>query len=733
MLQTSITSYFNKRKRAGDEVKDRKKVFVVDRHDLEADVSLSKEVHVIHKALALDIPESLHSIYKNKNLVEHVAIDCANKLARENSKPVSSESQDKASEKHTDQKRSQGRKKTATQVSKSSTQRTIPHILLKTNGAEAHDKEHSMNGTTLRTSAEDASFLGPDCSGPKEMNPPSMQGPVVFELKGLLSPKKKMRAGFINNDKAVCSEVSDTQDSSVDNNSDGKLKENGEDIRECCVENDSDGKIKESRKELGLMTPHKMPFSQHKDLSFEEIKRKLNRSEKLAELRQSLARFDKSAKKLKALEEKRKEVEKLQLKKFQAIEIEVPTSPQKNIFSSPQKVGTSPQSTPSKSPAYQRFTSLVLPASAALSLPFSYRCLAEIFRCVDAVGSMLYKRKEVITFRKLKPAVQEMLRRNFTDHHLAQIKRVYPAAYVFHQEKCRNFGSTSKMDQYDLTLTPVLCSNVEGCENSTGLLKFTSDLLLQRRQTFHKYLLEKVKDYHEDFLRSLDPPLTIPRDKLTRWHPEFGIDQVPDIEPDTLPEAPNVDKYYSAKDVLEKARNLFSCNLRMEKALQTVCEESSQSEIPTTLTKSPHLISGPATLPVSTILKGIPKALLEKIRAKQAAKALQAMTRSPAQDHVAIQYLRLPELARILRNLYVTEKKSILPLDFTLEKLGNSYREKLPRAELEEHIHLLRNTVPGWLEMHYIRKTNYLKLSKNADMGPVMRKLEALAAEKNGR
>lgn len=107
-------------------------------------------------------------------------------------------------------------------------------------------------------------FQGPDCSGPKEMNPPSMQGPVVFELKGLLSPKKRMRTGFINNDKAICGEISDTQDSSVDGNSDGKLKENGKDTRECCVENDSGGKIKESRKELGLMTPHRMPISHHK-------------------------------------------------------------------------------------------------------------------------------------------------------------------------------------------------------------------------------------------------------------------------------------------------------------------------------------------------------------------------------------------------------------------------------------------------------------------------------------
>jgi hypothetical protein len=157
MLQTTITGYFNKRKRAGDEVKDRKKLCVVDRC-LEADASLSKEGPVFNKALALDTPESLHPSYKNKNLVEHAPIDCANKLARESSKSVSSESQDNASEKHTDQKRSQGRKKTATQVSKSSTLPAIPHILLKSNGAEAH-KEHPMNGTTISTSAEDGSLL----------------------------------------------------------------------------------------------------------------------------------------------------------------------------------------------------------------------------------------------------------------------------------------------------------------------------------------------------------------------------------------------------------------------------------------------------------------------------------------------------------------------------------------------------------------------------------------------
>jgi len=87
-------------------------------------------------------------------------------------------------------------------------------------------------------------FQGPDCSAPKETGSPSIQGPVIFELKGSLSPEKKMKAGLISNDKSVGDEVTDTQDS--------------------CIKNSSDGKINESRKELGLMTPHKIPVNQPK-------------------------------------------------------------------------------------------------------------------------------------------------------------------------------------------------------------------------------------------------------------------------------------------------------------------------------------------------------------------------------------------------------------------------------------------------------------------------------------
>jgi hypothetical protein len=160
MAQTSITSYFNKRKRAGDEVRDRKKVFVVDRHDFAADVSLSKKVNVIGKALALDEPESLHTVHKGKSLIEHAPVDSANKIILENPKPFSRESEGKASEKHTDPKSSQGRKKeTPSHVTKPSIQPKIPQVLLKTNTDEVHYKSQPLNGTAIHTSTEDGCVL----------------------------------------------------------------------------------------------------------------------------------------------------------------------------------------------------------------------------------------------------------------------------------------------------------------------------------------------------------------------------------------------------------------------------------------------------------------------------------------------------------------------------------------------------------------------------------------------
>lgn len=50
----------------------------------------------------------------------------------------------------------------------------------------------------------------------------------------------------------------------------------------------------------------------------------------------------------------------------------------------------------------------------------------------------------------------------------------------------------------------------------------------------------------------------MPDDQLTRWHPRFNVDEVPDVVPAELPQPPTVDKMTTAQEVLTKARSMMS-------------------------------------------------------------------------------------------------------------------------------------------------------------------------------
>ncbi|XP_018577733.1 DNA replication factor Cdt1 [Anoplophora glabripennis] len=463
--------------------------------------------------------------------------------------------------------------------------------------------------------------------------------------------------------------------------------------------------------------------------SLKEIRRKMTRSARLAELRASMNRFQEGANKLKVLEKKTSLIpESPKLNNFKTIELEVHTSPQK-VFS-PEKAYLSPKKEPTArrnlihllsptknavpalpaSPSKQIFDETSKPA---LKLPYKYRYLAEMFRCIDTVSQILYNRKETITFRKLKPAVEEMLKRNLLEKHVSQIKHIYSDAFDFKQEKLRVFGAGMKHEQWELVVSP----NIGDAEH------MNSDVLLERRRKLFNILLDKVKDYHSEFLASLDPPMVLDKSKITRWHPEFDIERVPDVELAPLPQPPAEDKLTTGKEVLEKARELFNCNARMEQALQKLKEAK---EVGGSVTKEEK----PKDVPAS-VLKGIPKALLERVRQKQAAKALISMTRSADKEKEVLMYSRLPELARLTRNLFVSEKKGVLPLETVVEKLGNCYRAHLTKTDMEDHLKLIAKEAPQWLVFHDIRNCVYLKLAKNADLSVVVHKLENLAKQKS--
>lgn len=80
-------------------------------------------------------------------------------------------------------------------------------------------------------------------------------------------------------------------------------------------------------------------------------------------------------------------------------------SPRKLLLDGPVDV----KSSPIKQPAYKRFADLSsIQEKGTLILPYKYRMLAEVFRTVETIVSMIHTRGENITFEKLQAGYQSM-------------------------------------------------------------------------------------------------------------------------------------------------------------------------------------------------------------------------------------------------------------------------------------------------------------------------------------
>ncbi|XP_041865466.1 DNA replication factor Cdt1 [Melanotaenia boesemani] len=364
-------------------------------------------------------------------------------------------------------------------------------------------------------------------------------------------------------------------------------------------------------------------------------------------------------------------------------------------------------------PAYLRYHTLAQAVPPGLALPHHYRVLAEMFRSMDTVVAMLYNRSETATFTKIKQGVQDMMHRRFEESHVGQIRTVFPEAYTFRQEKnIPTFSSSMTRSSFQLTVEPVIHSDQKEVRPV-----LSASLLLERRRIFHQSLLSIVKQHHKVFLSSLVPPMNVPEDKLTRWHPRFNVDTVPTLQVGPLPQIPQTGKLVTAQEVLDQARSLITP--KMEKALLSLTPQTGDQCPESTC---PPTSAGPAAqLPSS--LKGVSQSLLDRIRAKEAQNLQAAMTRNPAQEERLLMMSRLGELARILRNVFVAEKKAALIMEVACSRMVASYRSALSTGEMEKHVRLLAEVAADWLTIHPIRKDLYLKLNKNMELSVVLEKL----------
>ncbi|KAL8195080.1 UNVERIFIED_CONTAM: hypothetical protein K2H54_046400 [Gekko kuhli] len=369
-----------------------------------------------------------------------------------------------------------------------------------------------------------------------------------------------------------------------------------------------------------------------------------------------------------------------------------------------------------KVPAYQRFHTLAEDVPPGLTLPYKYRLLAEMFRSMETIVGMLFNRLETVTFAKVKQGVQDMMRKQFEERNVGQIQTVYPAAYVLRQEKnLPTFSSGGlKRSDYQLTIEPVVGEGE----------KLSASRLLERQKVFHRNLVNVVKEHHKAFLACLNPPMVVPEDKLARWHPRFKVDEVPDIVPAELPRPPQVDKLTTAQEVLAKARTMLTP--KMEKALANLALRTAEASpsVP-----EPPRPTPPSPAPTPSSLKGVSQSLLERVRAKEAQKLQALMTRDPSQERRLERLARLPEMARILRNVFVAEKKQALTMEVACQRMTESYRGLLMPGEMEKHLRLFSELLPDWVSIVPVRTETYVKLDKSRDLNVITERLTARVKE----
>eukprot|EP00088_Acartia_fossae_P060360 TRINITY_DN7226_c0_g1_i4.p1 TRINITY_DN7226_c0_g1~~TRINITY_DN7226_c0_g1_i4.p1 ORF type:complete len:720 (+),score=223.47 TRINITY_DN7226_c0_g1_i4:51-2162(+) len=469
-----------------------------------------------------------------------------------------------------------------------------------------------------------------------------------------------------------------------------------------------------------------------KKLTPDELKARLGTKNKSVEFRQKLKDLIQESNKVGDIKSKEPaKVPKLPVTPTKTgLTVDVPVSPSKA------QVKSQVKASPRKVPAYERFSYLTQPVERSLPLPYKYRMLAEVFTCTDNVVSIYFNRHEQITYPKLVKSVQDMMRKQFGEKQLKQMKCVFPQAYFYAWHKIlHKFGH--KKEEYEMNIEPNLNYKNDilkglGVNDEEGKKvkgKLTGDLLLERKNIFHNSLLQMVKDQHKKFLATLDPPISVDDKKLTRWHKDFDVESCSEVDTVELPEKPQVEKMVSAQQVLEKANQIFNLNPKLGESLASAAEkiqekeETNKQENPSDKPSS----STPKPEPAQPVLKGLrglnPK-LLEKIRAKEAEKAKAEMTMDHAHIKKVRQLEKLPTLARTAKGLYVAERKASLPMELVLRKLVDSYPGQVDSRVMEEDVRALHKESDGWFRIQAVRNMEYCIINPSKDINAVCAALE---------
>ena len=322
---------------------------------------------------------------------------------------------------------------------------------------------------------------------------------------------------------------------------------------------------------------------------------------------------------------------------------------QLNVPKSPLKCPASPLklASPRKNlPCHERFHDLAQPQETKyLPIPTTYRLLSKMFSSLDQVISMKFNRGEAIRVMDLKQPVQNVVRTEFKDLFLEQIRCVFPAAYKLSWEKKKGkFGHYK--EEYELHIQPNLEYKKDaGGRNDAPTKRNNLDAvaLVERKNIFNNTLLSMTMDHHREFLGTLDPPISVKDEKLMRWHREFDPNlHCPEIDKEPFPVKPEVETFTSAKEVMQKAQEIFAVNPRLENAMKKHVENEAKKEAEEEEEEKKKAMAAAQVIPDR--FKGLNPNLVKKILAKEKEKLERELIRNPKEVEELEMIKELPQV-----------------------------------------------------------------------------------------
>lgn len=378
------------------------------------------------------------------------------------------------------------------------------------------------------------------------------------------------------------------------------------------------------------------------------------------------------------------------------------------------------------------------PSPSALPLPCHMERLLELFRTCETLVSTLHNRSEVCSFDKIKPAVQEVVRCDFTEVTVGKFSAVYPLAYSFRYDRQLDKITKLPLSTYTLVLVPNL--RADGTQMaldspSKGHLVFTGTRLIQRRHIFQDSLLLRVKKAHREFLMVRFGLLEgdLPEDSsLRRWHPAFALDTaVPEVEPVPLPPRPlngpgGDSRITSAGEAVTtfRERALFREARACEKLVSQEATDERKLGPPT----AAAAVTGSSKTSNSAILRGVSAALLAKVRERERQLNFSILTQPVASASERAAYSALPvTVTQIWRELRRASRRPV-PISLIATRLVQSSGSGLSLDEAMARIEKLLTLMPDWVEkVAWVRP--YLRFKGNSANRPLREVIDEVKAK----